>query len=187
MGTEKCPFCGQEIDAAATRCFFCGAELNEESVHKRLEQLHMQDVRIARRARKPLLIKVIVILILAGVVFFYGKSSRKRISDIGVSGRTSTVKLIAKVTFPGARFIVSNNDSFDWKNVKLEIIPKSMEDCFCLRVPIILSGETYTADAIEFLNDDGIRFNPDKMKPHEFCILCNTSIGGSGSYLTDWK
>ena len=100
MGTEKCPFCGQEIDTAATRCFFCGAELNEESVHKRLEQLHVQDIQAARRIHKPLLIKVIVVLILVGVVFFYGTSGRKRISDVDITGQSSTVKLSAKVDRP---------------------------------------------------------------------------------------
>jgi len=187
MGTEKCPFCGQEIDAAATRCFFCGAELNEDSVHKRLEQLHIQDIKAARRIHKPLLIKVIIILILAGVVFFYGTSSKKRTSGIDISGRTSTVKLSAKVAFPGARFIISNNDSFDWKNVKLEIIPESMEERFSLSIPIILSGETYKADTTKFLNNDGTHFDPDKMKPQEFWILCDTPTRVSGSYLADWK
>ena len=187
MGTEKCPFCGQEIDATATRCFFCGAELNEESVHKRLEQLHIQDIKTARRIHKPLLIKVIVILILAGVVFFYGTSSKKHTSGIDISGRISTVKLNAKVTFPGARFIISNHDSFDWKNVKLETIPESMNDRFSLRIPNILAGQTYTADAAKFINDDGICFDPDKMKPRKFWILCDTPTKGSGSYLTDLK
>lgn len=187
MGTEKCPFCGQEIDVAATKCFFCGAELNEKSVHKRLEQLHIQDARAAQRIRKPLLLKVAVFLIFIGIVFFYGTSGRKRISDVDSTARSSTVKLNAKVTYPGARFIISNNDSFDWKNVKLEIIPESMENRFSLRIPNILAGETYTADATEFLNDDGIRFIPDKMKPQEFWILCDTPTRGGGSYLADWK
>ncbi len=187
MGTEKCPFCGQEIDAAATRCFFCGAELNEESVHERLEQLHIQDIRVARRIHKPLLIKVIVVLILAGVVFFYGTSGRKHISDIDSSGRISTVELKAKVTFSKTQFIISNNDSFDWKNIKLEIIPESTEDLFSLSVTNISDGETYTAVASEFLNDDGTRFNPNKMKPKKLRILCDTSDRENGSYLADWK
>ena len=187
MGTEKCPFCGQEIDAAATRCFFCGAELNEESVHKRLEQLHIQDIKAARRIHKPLLIKVIVILILAGVVFFYGTSSKKRTSGIDISGRTSNVKLSAKIAFSGARFIISNNDSFDWKNVKLEIIPESMEDRFSLSVPIILSGDRYSVDTTKFLNNNGIHFNPDKIKPQEFRIKCDTPTRAIGSYQTNWK
>jgi hypothetical protein len=187
MGTEKCPFCGQEIDAAAKRCFYCGAELNEESIHKRLEQLHMQDKQNARRIHKPLLIKIIVILILAGIVFFYGTSGRKHISGIDSTAQGLTVILNAKVTFPGTRFIISNNDSFDWKSVKLQIIPESMTESFSLNIPVILSGETYTADASKFLNNEGIRFNPDKMKSLKFRILCDTPTRGSGLYLADWK
>ena len=163
MGTEKCPFCGQEIDSSAKKCFFCGAELNDESVHQRLEQLQIQDIQAARRIHKPFLLKVIVILILAGAIFFYDTSSRKHTSKVDNSAQSSTVKLKAKVTFPGAQFIISNNDSFDWKNIRLEIIPDSMEEHFRLSIPIIISGETYTADATKFLNNEGTRFNPDNI------------------------
>lgn len=187
MGTEKCPFCGQEIDSAATRCFFCGAELNEESIHRRLEQLHIQDARLAQKVRSPFAVVVIVVIILISIIFFYDTSGRKRISDVDSSGRSSTVKLKAKVTFPGARFIISNNDSFDWENVKLEIIPESTEDRFSLRIPNISAGETYTAAAAEFSKDDGTHFNPDTMKPQKFWILCDTPTRESGSYLTGWK
>ncbi len=74
MATEKCPFCGQEIDAAATKCFYCEAELNKESVHNRLEQLHDQDIRAPQRIHKSPFIKVsvvLIVLILIGIVFFY--------------------------------------------------------------------------------------------------------------------
>jgi hypothetical protein len=187
MGTEKCPFCGQEIDSSAKKCFFCGAELNGESVHQRLEQLQTQDIQAARRIHKPFLLKVVVILILAGVIFFYDTSVRKHTSKVDSSAQSSTVKLKAKVTFPGLQFIILNNDSFDWKNVKFEITPDSMEGRFRLSVPIIISGETYTADATKFLNNEGIRFNPDKMEPRKFLILCDTPAGRSGSYMADLK
>lgn len=187
IGTERCPFCGQEIDAAATRCFFCGSELNDESVHKRLEQLHIQDARSARRIHKPLLIKVVVVLILVAVVFFYGTSGRKRISDVDSFGRTTNVKLNAKVIYTKARFVISNNDSFDWKNVKLEIVSETTEDRFSLKVPNILAGETYTAAAAEFLKDGAIRFNPYTMKPEKFWIMCDTPTRKNGSYLAGWK
>jgi len=187
IGMEKCPFCGQEIDAAATRCFFCGSELNDESVHKRLEQLHIQDARAARKIHKPLLIKVVVVLILVVVVFFYGTSGRKRISDVDNPGRTSTVKLNAKVIYPGERFVISNNDSFDWKNVKLEIVSETTDDRFSLKVPNILAGETYTAAAAEFLKDDTTRFNPYTMKPKKFWILCDTPTRENASYLAGWE
>lgn len=185
MGTEKCPFCGQEIDAAATRCFFCGAELNKESVHKRLEQLHIQDLQTVRKLHKPLLMKFIAILILAGVLFFYGTS--KRTSNIEILNRSSTVKLSAEVTLSGTGFMISNNDSFDWKNVRLEIIPESLKDRFSLRIQNIIAGKTYKADTSAFVNDVGIRFNTDKMKPKEFWILCDTPIIAGGYYRADWK
>ena len=186
IGTEKCPFCGQEIDAAATKCFFCGSELNDESVHKRLEQLHIQDERAARRIHKPLFIKIIVVLILLFVVFFYGTSGRKRI-DIDNSERISTVKLNAKVIYTGERFVISNNDSFDWKNVKLEIVSETAEDRFGLKIPDILAGETYSASVAEFLKDDAIRFNPYTMKLKKFWIMCDTPTTKNGSYLSGWE
>lgn len=187
MGTEKCPFCGQEIDASAQRCFFCGEELNDKSVHHRLEQLHMQDIQAPRRIHKPLLLKVVVILILAGIVFFYGTSGRKHISKVDSSTQNAIVKLKAKVAFKKVQVIISNNDSFDWKNVKLEIIPDTIEGRFRMSIPIILSGETYTAEGTKFLNNEGVRFNPDKMGPRKFWILCDTPAGRSGSYMADWK
>ena len=186
MGTEKCPFCGQEIDAAAKRCFFCGANLNEESVHKRLEQLHVQDIQAARRIHKPLLIKVIVVVIFVGVIFFYGTSGRKHMSGVNI-GQSSTVKLNAEVALSGTRFVVSNNDSFDWKNVKMEIVSDSIKERFSLSISAILSGETYTAEATKFISSDGIHFNPDKIKTGNFRIFCDTPNRGSGSYLTDWR
>jgi hypothetical protein len=187
MGIEKCPFCGQEIDSAATRCFFCGAELSVESVHKRLEQLHEQDERVARRIRSPIVVGIIVVIILISIVFFYDTSGSKRISVIDDSNQISTVRLKAKVTYPGARFIISNDDSFDWVNVKLEFMPDSTEDRFSLRVPNISAGEIYTAAAAEFSKEDGTRFNPHIMAPKKFWILCDTPTKERGSYQAGWK
>jgi hypothetical protein len=187
MGTEKCPFCGQEIDAAATRCFFCGADLSEESVHKRLEQLHQQDARTARSVRSPIIVGIIVIIILMSIVFFSDTSGRKCISVVDDQKQSSTVRLNAKVTYPGARFIIANNDSFDWVNVKLEFVTDSTEDRFSLRIPNISAGETYTAAAAEFSKKDGTRFNAYETKPRKFWILCDTPTKQSGSYQAGWK
>lgn len=33
MGLLQCPFCEQKIDSEAKKCFFCGAELNHDSLH----------------------------------------------------------------------------------------------------------------------------------------------------------
>jgi hypothetical protein len=187
MGTEKCPFCGQEVDAAATRCFFCGAELNEESVHKRLEQLHKQDARLDRRIHRPVAAGVIFVIVMISILFFYEMSGKRRISAIDNTDKSSMVRLRAEVTFPGARFIITNNDSFDWKNVKLEIMPESTKEWFSLRVPNISAGQTYTAAATKFSKEDGARFNPNILRPKEFWILCDTPTSKRGSYQVTCK
>jgi hypothetical protein len=187
MGTEKCPFCGQEIDSAAIRCFFCGAELSKESVHERLQQLHEQDIQRAHGIRKPFVAGIIVIVILFYIVFFYDTSGKKHMSVIDNPPQSSTVELKATVNFSRERFVVSNNDSFDWSNVRLEIMPESTEYWFGLKVPIISAGQEYTAAAAEFSGEDGIRFNPDKMEPKKFRIQCETPTNVNGSYQVDIK
>jgi len=189
MGTEKCPFCGQEIDAEATRCFFCGSQLDEESIERRLEQLQRQEnVESTHKTSKPVALEVIVVIILICAVLFHGNPGRRKYSsDNAGSSDSSTVRLNANVTFTGARFVISNNDSFDWKNVKLEILSESIEDCFILTVPKISAGETYTVGAAEFSKKDGARFNPFTMKPQRFWIRCDTPNRENGSYLAGWK
>ena len=189
MGTEKCPFCGQEIDAEATRCFFCGSKLDEESVERRLEQLQRQEnLESAKKTRNPIALEVIVVIILICVALFHGTPGRRKysFSDVGPSD-SSTVRLNANVTFTGTRFVISNKDSFDWKNVKLEILSETIGNYFSLRVPKISAGETYTVGAVEFSKKDGIRFNPFTMKPKRFWIRCDTPNRENGSYLAGWK
>ncbi|UCC96302.1 MAG: zinc ribbon domain-containing protein [Phycisphaerales bacterium] len=189
MGTEKCPFCGQEIDAEATRCFFCGASLDEESIEKRLEQLHYQeDVRLARKVRSPVVLEVLVVGILLGIILFHGTPGGKHSSPLESPSQSSTVRLNAEVTFAGAQFVLSNNDSFDWENVKLEVVSADSGEPFCLTVSeTIPAGGTYTAEAAEFCRKDGIPFDPFSMKLDRFWIRCDTPERENGSYLAGWK
>ena len=188
MGTEKCPFCGQEIDAEATRCFFCGARLDEESVEKRLEQLHVrEDRRFARRVRNPVVLKVVAVLILMYVVLFHGEPAGERSSAIMRPSEGTTVRLNAKVTFAGALFVISNNDSFDWENVELEITSGVFGESFGLSVPKISAGKTHSVEAAEFRGKDGTRFDLVSMKPRQFWIRCDTPGSENGSYMAGWK
>ncbi|HUV66298.1 MAG TPA: zinc ribbon domain-containing protein [Sedimentisphaerales bacterium] len=188
MGTEKCPFCGQEIDAGATKCFFCGAKLDEESIERRLEQLHYQEVlRSARKIRGPVVLEVMVVGILLGIVLFHGVPGGKNPSPLEHRSESSTVRLNAKVTFAGARFVISNNDLFDWENIKLEVVSADFGEPFCLTVTRIPAGGTYTVGAAEFRRNDGTRFNPFSTKSERFWIRCDTPERGNGSYLAGWK
>lgn len=187
MGPEKCPFCGQEIDTEATKCFFCGAELDEETIENRLEQLHQEDDRKpARKARCPFVLEALVIIILICVILFSGTSNKKP-KLLEASTETSSVRLIAKVTYTGAQIVISNNDSYDWINVELQITSESPGSNFHLRVLKIPAGTTQTLRAAEFTMEDGTCFNPYTMKPKRFWISCETPNRVNGSYFAGWK
>jgi hypothetical protein len=192
MGTEKCPFCGQEIDAEATRCFFCGSLLDEESIERRLEQLHhQQDIKLARKVRNPVVLEVLVVVILLGMILFHGTPGKHpslpdNLLQRPLSG--STIHLNAEVTFSGAQFVISNNDPFDWENVRLEAVSTDSAEPFCLTVSQpIRAGDTYTVRTAEFRTKEGIRFNPLSMKLERFWIRCDTPERKNGSYLAGWK
>ncbi len=190
MGPEKCPFCGQEIDTESARCFFCGADLDETSVERRLEQLQTENnKKSALKARCPLVLKIAVVVILICIALFSSTSKRNpKSSEASLpEGSTSMVRLNAKVTFTGAKFIISNNDSFDWINVELRIMPETIGSNFSLRVLKIPAGEEQTVRAAEFTMHDGTNFNPYTMKPKRFWIWCDTPTRENGSYFAGWK
>lgn len=188
MGTEKCPFCGQEIDTEATRCFFCGANLDEESVEKRLEQLYLQqDRRFARNIGSSLLPKVIAVLILIYIVLFHGEPPGKRSRPVIGPPESPVVRLNAKVAIAGRQLVVSNNDSFDWENVKMEIASGVPHDPFVLSIPKISAGQSYTLEAEEFRRKDGARLDPSLAKPQRVWIRCETPKKESGFYMAGWE
>ena len=188
MGPGKCPFCGQQIDTEATKCFFCGAELDEESVEKRVEELIVEDSKKpALKSKSPPVLQLAVIIVLICIALFSGTSKRKPIFNKARFSRESTVRLNTKVVFTGAKFIISNDDTFDWTNVELQIIPETDESNFSLEVFKIPAGEKYSVSAAEFVTKDGSNFNPNKMKPKRFRIWCDTPTRVNGSYFAGWN
>jgi hypothetical protein len=190
MGTEKCPFCGQEIDAGATKCFFCGAKLDKESVERHLEQLHYQQALLSsHKIHRPVALAVVAAGILLVIVLFHGLPGGKKPSVplLEQPSVSSTLSLNARVNFAGGRFVVSNNDSFDWQNVKLEIVPSDLGEPFSLAVTGIPAGGTHAAEAAEFRRPDGTWFNASSMKSARFRIRCDVRAGRSGSYVTEWQ
>lgn len=185
MATERCPFCGEQIDAGTARCFFCSAALDNDSVEKRLNQLHIQES--ARRAHSPVVPALIVIVIFAGIVLFQTITGTTRSHKLEVAPEGSTVRLNADITIAGTQCDVSNSDSFDWENVRLEIISTTLENSFCLRIPRISAGQTYTANLADFETEKGVRFDPHTAKPKRFWIRCYTPDMQTGSYLAGWN
>lgn len=96
------------------------------------------------------------------------------------------VDLEASIKFTGTQFIITNNDSFDWKNVELEINPGILKSGYKLNAGLISAGKTYTVGAMQFAKPDGTRFNPFSIKPQSMSISCDTPKG-KGFYSGEWK
>jgi len=184
MATERCPFCGEQIDAGAARCFFCSAALDYDSVEKRLGQLQRQESE--RTARSHAVLMLVVLAILVSIVLFQAIPGATRGRRVEIAPKGPTVRLNARVTVAAGRCAVSNSDSFDWNDVRLEIVSTVGENNFRLRVPRIAAGQTHTANLAEFATEKGVLFDPLTTKPRRFRIRCDTPDRQTGSYLASW-
>jgi len=99
---------------------------------------------------------------------------------------SSTIDLKASVRFTGTQFVITNNNSFDWTNVKLEVNSGLLRGGFVLKTKRICAGETYTVRAMQFAKGDGNRFNPLTNKPLNFSIWCDTPEG-KGFWYGSWR
>jgi hypothetical protein len=187
MGPEKCPFCGQEIDAGAIKCFFCSADLNEQSIEHRLEQLHQEEDKKIRKISRQFILQALVIIIFICVAVFFVITRRTYIFPRTPPTMDSFVRLNAKVIYTGAQFTISNNDSYDWSNVELQISSEKIGSDFNFRVPKISAGQSYTVHATKFVMKNGDCFDPYKMKPRRFRIRCESPNGENGSYFAKWE
>ena len=188
MGPEKCPFCGQEIDTEAIKCFFCGSSLDHNSVESRLDQLHKQeDIKHNSRSKSSFAVKIFVFIILVFTVLFVSKSKIKPSLTEAVPTQGSTILLNAEVTLSGSHFIITNNDSFDWINVELQIISDYVGNDFVTMIPKISAGRKLSVRAAEFTQKDGVCFDPYTMKSQSFRIRCNTSTKENGTYYAGLK
>ena len=183
MGPEKCPFCEQEIYTEAKKCFFCGASLDRNSIENRIDQLCKQEeIKHISRVEIPLAVKIIVFIILVCTVLFLGRSRFKPSLTNVVSAQGSIVSLNAEVTLSGSHFIITNNDSFDWTNVELQILSDYIGNNFITVIPKISKGQKLSVRATEFTKKDGTSFNPYTMKSQGFRIRCDTPVKENVSY-----
>jgi len=96
------------------------------------------------------------------------------------------VDLNASVRFTGTQFIITNNDTFDWRNAELEINPGLLKSGYKLNAGLMSTGQTYTVGAMQFAKPDGTKFNPFLIKPQSINISCDTPKG-KGFYSGGWK
>lgn len=106
--------------------------------------------------------------------------------ESGSSSEPSYIDLNASVSFTGTQFVITNNDSFNWNDVELEINSGLLKGGYKLKAVLISAGQTYTVGALQFAKGDGERFNPITIKPQSLNIFCNTSKG-RGFYSGKWE
>ena len=98
---------------------------------------------------------------------------------------TTTIDLQASVNFTGTQFVITNNDSFAWTDVEMQINYGVIADGFILTTARVEAGTTYTVGAMQFAKADGTRFDPFTMKPQKFEIQADTPKG-KGWYFGGW-
>lgn len=102
------------------------------------------------------------------------------------SGPREEITLNAAVRFTGTQFVISNNDSFDWKDVKIEINSGLIKGGYEYKTGLIEAKKTYTIGAALFAKSDGTRFNPFVIKPQNVTISATTP-SGRAYYTGSWE
>jgi hypothetical protein len=125
---------------------------------------------------------VSLVLVTLAAVLAVGTSD----SGGGSSGSDASSSKTSSVDLSGSQFVITNNDSFDWANCKLEVNPEFIGSGYKYEGASLRAGETYSVGALQFANGDGERFNPFTHKPQKFSISCDTPRG-SGFYYGGWK
>ena len=184
MALIKCKECGREISDQATSCPGCGAPV---SVYK--------EPPIGQK-RKLSIIEKIGLFFLCGIGLliiyaFFADTSTPTHTTTSTRPRPTAsptpddIDLNASVRFQDNIFIITNNDSFDWRNIRLTInggVFKGYE----LKHGLIQSGAVYEVGSMQFADSDGQRFNPFTMKPQSFWIACDTPQG-RGFWAGGWN
>lgn len=81
--------------------------------------------------------------------------------------------LSARIRFDGTQFTITNNNTFNWTNVKFELNSGILKGGYILRQGRIKAKNTYTVGALQFAKSDGTRFNPFTMKPQSIFIFAD--------------
>lgn len=105
--------------------------------------------------------------------------------DSSTSSAPTYIDLKASVSFTGTQFVIKNQDTFDWRNVKLDLNPGTFSSGYVLNAGRMEAGETYTVGAMQFAKSDGEKFNPFSHKPQKLSISGDTP-SGKGYYTGTW-
>ena len=173
MTLISCPECKNEISSQAEACPKCGYSLQKKSEKKSSMGCGTGCLIV--------IILFVIYIVFAKIVYFSDSGSSS-----SSSSSSSNVDLNARVNFTGTEFVIVNNDSFDWTNIKLEVNSKTLSSGYTFEAYSMNAGQTYTIGATRFAKSDGEKFNPFTHKALNLSIWCDTPRG-KGFYYGTWK
>jgi hypothetical protein len=188
MALQPCRECGSQISTEATVCPRCGVPdptrlTPEDKVADRHAKMQSSFATRDLGWKKGCLI---IVGVFALVIWFASMcaDTETTTSDTTSQGLT----LNAEVSFDGTQFSITNNDSFPWSDVELDLNGGTFTSGFVLRPTMQMQpAETYTVGAAQFAKGDGTRFNPFQMKPQRFCVLAKNPQGQTGVSCMEWR
>jgi len=158
-------------------------KIYEEEIFRIEAQEKIQKDKKAQQ-QKNVGIGCLAIIIIVAVIYFIAELRPKKSGTS--SSESSFIHLSAKAQFTGTQFVITNNDSFNWTNVELELNEGLIRSGYKLTSQVMAAGQTYTVGALQFAKTDGTRFNPFQIKPQSITITCDTPRG-KGIYTGSWK
>ena len=99
-----------------------------------------------------------------------------------LGGSDGPESLNASVRFDGTQFHISNNDTYDWVDVKIQI-----NNDYELRVSRLNANTEYSVGAMQFTKSDGTRFNPFLQKAKNVFIWAHTEEGHGVAWSGNWE
>ena len=115
------------------------------------------------------------------VIFAIGTCLNTETTETPSSGKTQSgeIELKLSVSYDGANFIVTNNDTVDYTNLKFEL-----NDKYKYHTALVQAGEEFIIDAKKFVDKSGYMFNPATQKPVRMFIQADTPDGKGYLYGT---
>ena len=110
---------------------------------------------------------VVVVGVIVGGVWLSIHSSSPGTNE----SASDTKTLRAYVGFMSTQIKITNNDTFDWTNVEMEINAGLIRGGCVLIIPRIEAGGKYSVGVMQFAKSDGTRFNPLEAKVLKFSIV----------------
>lgn len=90
--------------------------------------------------------------------------------------------LTAHVSHLGSKFVITNNDTFDWRDCDLDL-----NSDYQARRNSVSAGQTIELQTASFVKSDGTSFNWLTTKPMQLQVYCRQAPQRARSTLVGWR